>query len=96
MAATAPQIGLPNPPGGKVYIVTEKALGDLKKKVEPLIRLEVGPGLKLIRGDSVWRVELDLIAEADASSGASGTYALKSVTICENDSPVTYQFLVRL
>lgn len=94
MAATAPQIGLPNPPGGKVYIVTEKALGDLKKKVEPLIRLEVGPGLKLIRGDSVWRVELDLLNDAGESGTSLVNLSTKTITICENGTPTDYTFLI--
>ena len=92
MPFVPPQIGLTNPPAGKVWIVTDKALGDLKKKVEGLIRLEVGPGLKLTRGDSVWRVELDLLSTIESPSG-SFVLSTKDVTICENGSPVTYTFL---
>lgn len=88
-------IGLPDPPAGKLYIVTAQTLSKLKKKVEGLVRLEMGPGLKLIKGDSKWRIELDLISDGEGTAG-SGAYQLKEVTICEGGNPVTYKFLVQL
>lgn len=95
MAGSVPNVKPPDPGNDKLYIVSNSYLRKLKKEVEGLVNLELGPGLKLTKGDSVWRVELDLVSEEGGQSG-SGSFSIKAVTICENDSPVTYNFLVQL
>ena len=85
----------PDPPDGALYIVSEKALRRLEKKMDGLYRLQMGPGLKLTKADAAWRIDLDLVADGAGIPG-SGQFGAKAVTICEDGDPVTYTFLVRL
>lgn len=69
--------------------------------VNAISNIQVGGGLRLIKGETQWRIELDGATkdgtnqDVGAGGGLPSGYAEETWTICEDGSPVDVYVLVR-